>query len=72
MGMQTEDRAYGSVEKSLYRTYLRAWGPWYWLPILYLLGAATERFAQARNLSPSFHPQVPRSQGAGVLRCCMT
>ena len=50
MGEQTEDRAYGSVEKSLYKTYLRAWGPWYWLPIFYLVGAATERFAQVRNL----------------------
>ncbi|KAK9847067.1 hypothetical protein WJX84_012280 [Apatococcus fuscideae] len=43
---QTEDRAYGSVEKSLYKTYLRAWGPWYWLPVFYLIGAASERFAQ--------------------------
>lgn len=64
LGVQTEDRAYGSVEKSLYRTYLRAWGPWYWLPILYLAGAATERFAQVRPLT---NLKDSRSECAGLL-----
>lgn len=41
--VQVEGRSTGKIDKETYKTYLRAWGPLYILPILMLLLAAAER-----------------------------
>lgn len=47
--VKQEHRAVGKVRSSLYFAYFKAWGPWYWMPLLVILAFTVAQSAKLGN-----------------------
>lgn len=63
LGSPDEERQRGSVKKGLYVEYLRAWGPAFIVPILFILFSMSEEALDVR-FTPSVGYGVIGSAGA--------
>jgi hypothetical protein len=65
--IKAEEREVGRVKRTVYLTYLSAWGPWFWVPLSVLALALLERSLQVSSPRASMGEKAGRDPCDGRL-----